>query len=46
MDMLGGAATAIADNLMCSITKVVNLFLGGKCPSVLGSFIASAPPTP
>ena len=46
MDMLGGSATAIADNLLSSITKVVNLLLGGKCHSVLGSFITSAPLTP
>ena len=45
-DMLGGAASAIADSLLCSITKVVDLLLSGKCPSVLGSFISSAPLTP
>ena len=41
VDMLGGAAIAIADSSLCSITKVVNLLLGGKCFSVLMSFIAS-----
>ena len=46
MDMLGGVATAIADNLLCSITKLFNMFLDGKCPCVLGSYIASAPLTP
>ena len=44
--VLGGAMAAIADNLLSSITKVVNLLLGGKCHSVLGSFITSAPLTP
>lgn len=34
-DMLGGVAIAIVDSLLCSITKVVNLILGGKCFSVL-----------
>ena len=46
MDMLGGAAIAIADSLLCSITKLVNLFLNGKCPSMLGSYIARAHLTP
>ena len=45
-DMLGGATSVIADSLLCSITKVVNLLLGGKFPSVLGGFITSAPLTP
>ena len=44
-DKLGGAASAIADSLLCSIIKVVNLLLGGKCPSMLRGFIASAPLT-
>ena len=46
MDILGGAASAIVDDLLVSISGVVNLFLGGKCPSQLGEFIASAPLTP
>ena len=46
MDILGGAATAIADDLLGSITGIVNLFLGGKCPIQLGEYIASAPLTP
>jgi hypothetical protein len=46
MDILGGAASAIADNLLGSITGVVNLFLSGKCPNQLGEYIASAPLTP
>ncbi|GKF70644.1 hypothetical protein Tco_0203701 [Tanacetum coccineum] len=45
-DILGGAASAVADDLLGSITGVVNLFLSGKCPSQLGEFIASAPLTP
>ncbi|GKE45000.1 putative reverse transcriptase domain-containing protein, partial [Tanacetum coccineum] len=43
---LGGAASAVADDLLGSITGVVNLFLSGKCPSQLGEFIASAHLTP
>lgn len=46
MNIVGGAATTIADSLLCSIPKVVNLFLDGKCPSVLGGYIASTPLNP
>nr|GEW51665.1 putative reverse transcriptase domain-containing protein [Tanacetum cinerariifolium] len=46
MDILGGPAFAVADNLLGSITGVVNLFLSGKCPSQLREYIASAPLTP
>ncbi|CAA0838451.1 Cytokinin riboside 5-monophosphate phosphoribohydrolase LOG3, partial [Striga hermonthica] len=46
IDCLSGAAAAISDELICSITHVVNLFLGGECPEVLGEYIASAPLTP
>lgn len=42
---MGDAAIAIADSLSSSITKVVNLLLDEKCPSVLGCYIASAPLT-
>nr|GEX54631.1 hypothetical protein [Tanacetum cinerariifolium] len=35
-----------SDESLSSITKVVNLFLDGKCPNVLGEYIASAPLTP
>nr|GEZ97617.1 hypothetical protein [Tanacetum cinerariifolium] len=45
MDILGGAASAVADDLLGTITEVVNLFLSGKCPSQLGEYIASAPLT-
>ncbi|GJT74237.1 hypothetical protein Tco_1040962 [Tanacetum coccineum] len=43
MDCLSGAAMAISDELVSSITQVVNLFLDGKCPKMLGEYIASAP---
>ncbi|GJU01065.1 hypothetical protein Tco_1111403 [Tanacetum coccineum] len=43
MDCLSGAALAISDELVSSITQVVNLFLEGKCPMMLGEYIASAP---
>ncbi|GKA62621.1 reverse transcriptase domain-containing protein [Tanacetum coccineum] len=46
MDCLSGAAVAISDELVSSITQVVNLFLEGNCPTVLGGYIASAPLTP
>ncbi|GJX10345.1 retrovirus-related pol polyprotein from transposon TNT 1-94 [Tanacetum coccineum] len=46
MDCVSGAAVAISDELVSSITQVVNLFLEGNCPTVLGGYIASAPLTP
>jgi hypothetical protein len=46
MDILGGAASAIADDLLGFITGVVNLFLSGKCLIQLWEYIASAPLTP
>ncbi|GJZ92244.1 hypothetical protein Tco_0664309, partial [Tanacetum coccineum] len=36
----------IKNELASSITQVVNLFLEGKCPMMLGKYIASAPLTP
>nr|GFC00385.1 hypothetical protein [Tanacetum cinerariifolium] len=41
-----GAVVAISDELVSSITQVVNLFLDRKCPKMLGEYIASAPLTP
>ncbi|XP_026383543.1 uncharacterized protein LOC113279040 [Papaver somniferum] len=46
LDAMSGASAAIADDLLQSITGVVNLWLAGKCPSILGEFVASAPLTP
>nr|GEU98921.1 ABC transporter A family member 9-like [Tanacetum cinerariifolium] len=46
MDCLSGMAVAISDELVSSITIVVNLFLDGKCPLRLSACIASAPLTP
>ncbi|GJY71317.1 hypothetical protein Tco_0475020 [Tanacetum coccineum] len=46
MDCLSGAVVAVSDELVSSITQVVNLFLAGKCPMMLGEYIASAPLTP
>ncbi|GJT42990.1 hypothetical protein Tco_0951705 [Tanacetum coccineum] len=46
IDCLSGAAVAISDELVSYITQVVNLFLEGKCPMMLGEYIASAPLTP
>ncbi|GJY66892.1 putative reverse transcriptase domain-containing protein [Tanacetum coccineum] len=46
MDYLSGAVVASSDELVSSITQVVNLFLDGNCPKILGEYIASAPLTP
>ncbi|XP_074313962.1 uncharacterized protein LOC141649165 [Silene latifolia] len=46
MDCLSGADVAISDDLTTSITRVVNLFLEGRCPHALGEYVASAPLTP
>ncbi|GKF19138.1 hypothetical protein Tco_0067776 [Tanacetum coccineum] len=45
MNCLSGVALAISDELVSSITQVVNLFLEGKCPTMLGEYIANAPLT-
>nr|GFD55524.1 putative reverse transcriptase domain-containing protein [Tanacetum cinerariifolium] len=45
IDCLSGDAVAISDDLVSFITQVVNLFLDGKCPKMLGEYIASAPLT-
>lgn len=45
VDVLSGAAATVADDLVLSISGVVNLWLDGKCPSELGEYIASAPLT-
>ncbi|CAL1360041.1 unnamed protein product [Linum trigynum] len=45
MDCLGGADVAISDDLLASITRVVNLFIEGRCLQPLGEYIASAPLT-
>ena len=46
LDALCGEGSAIAKDLLCAITSVVNLWLGGRCPSSLAEFVASAPLTP
>ncbi|GJZ67283.1 reverse transcriptase domain-containing protein [Tanacetum coccineum] len=46
MDCLSGAAVAVSDELISFITQVVNLFLAGNYPQMLGEYIASAPLTP
>ncbi|GKB85891.1 putative reverse transcriptase domain-containing protein [Tanacetum coccineum] len=46
MNCLSGVAVAISDELVSSITQVVNLFLDGKCPKTLGEYFASVPLTP
>lgn len=46
LDDLSGAAAAVGDDLLAYITGVVNIWLAGKCSSVLGEYIASPPLTP
>ncbi|KAI3721949.1 hypothetical protein L2E82_32969 [Cichorium intybus] len=46
LDALCGEGSALATDLLRAITTVVNLWLGGRCPSVLAEFVASAPLTP
>nr|GEV91865.1 putative reverse transcriptase domain-containing protein [Tanacetum cinerariifolium] len=45
IDYLIGSVVAISNELVSSITQVVNLSLGGSCPKMLGEYIASAPLT-
>ncbi|GJV39914.1 hypothetical protein Tco_1418354 [Tanacetum coccineum] len=40
MDCLSGVAVAISDELVSSITQVVNLFLDGKCPQQVGRLVS------
>ncbi|KAI3823970.1 hypothetical protein L1987_05416 [Smallanthus sonchifolius] len=46
LDALCGDGSAVATDLLTTITAVVNLWLGGRCPSSLSGFVASAPLTP
>jgi len=46
LDALCGEGSAVARDLLCAITLVVNLWLGGRCPLSLAEFVASAPLTP
>ncbi|XP_026424430.1 uncharacterized protein LOC113320753 [Papaver somniferum] len=46
LDALNGSAEAVADELLESITGVINLWFDGFCPAQLGVYIASAPLTP
>ncbi|GJV15019.1 transposase, MuDR [Tanacetum coccineum] len=46
MDCLSGAVVAISDEMVSSISQVVNLFFDAKFPNRLGEYIASAPLTP
>ncbi|XP_026452149.1 uncharacterized protein LOC113352554 [Papaver somniferum] len=46
LDALSASASAIADELLNSITAVVNLLLAGRFPPQLREYIASAPLTP
>ncbi|XP_026458438.1 uncharacterized protein LOC113358943 [Papaver somniferum] len=46
LDVMSGAGASVADELLVSITGVVNLWMAGKCPPILGDFVASSPLTP
>ncbi|XP_026396007.1 uncharacterized protein LOC113290640 [Papaver somniferum] len=46
LDALSGAAAAVSNKLILSIVGVINLWLEGDCPPVLGEYVASAPLTP
>lgn len=46
VDVMSGTVAAVADDLLASITGVVNFRLSGKCPAELGEFISSVPLTP
>nr|GEU75720.1 putative reverse transcriptase domain-containing protein [Tanacetum cinerariifolium] len=46
LDVLCGEGYVTATNLLKVITSVVNMWLAGRCSSVLAEFVASAPLTP
>lgn len=46
LDALSGSAAAVSEELLSLIAGVVNLWLSGNCPPILGEYIASAPLTP
>ncbi|PWA80994.1 hypothetical protein CTI12_AA190310 [Artemisia annua] len=46
LDALCGEGSATAADLLKAITSVVNLWLAGRCPTILAEFVASAPLTP
>jgi len=45
LDVLCGEGSVVARDLLCAITVVVNLLLGGRYPLSLAEFVASAPLT-
>ncbi|GKA04933.1 hypothetical protein Tco_0684053 [Tanacetum coccineum] len=45
IDYLSGAAVAISDELIASITQVVNLFLDGKCPQAVRRLVSKVSAT-
>ncbi|GKF45927.1 hypothetical protein Tco_0135729 [Tanacetum coccineum] len=45
IDSFSGSAVVVSDELVFSITQVVNLFLAESCPKMLGEYIANAPLT-
>ena len=45
LDALCGEGSAVSTDLLHAISVVVNLWLGGRCPTSLAEFVASAPLT-
>jgi len=45
LDALCRKGSVVARDLLCAITLVVNLWLGGRCPLSLAEFVASTPLT-
>ncbi|XP_026457446.1 uncharacterized protein LOC113358136 [Papaver somniferum] len=46
LDAISDTVATVSDELLLSVTCVVNLWLGGNCSPSLGEFITSAPLTP
>ncbi|XP_026383845.1 uncharacterized protein LOC113279368 [Papaver somniferum] len=46
LDVLSGSDVIVVDDLLDSITSIVNILLSGNCPPQLGMCFASAPLTP
>lgn len=41
LDMLVGAGSVVSDELLSTLTRIVNLFLEGRCPAELAELVAS-----
>ncbi|CAI8615225.1 unnamed protein product [Vicia faba] len=45
LDAMCGKGFFVSRDLLCTITQVVNLWLGGRCPVNLAEFVVSTPLT-